>query len=50
MGGIIRDTVYDLTKGAKGSKVFYLAVHSREYESNAIQVVAHLQPAPLRRR
>jgi topoisomerase-4 subunit A len=46
MGGITRDTVYDLTKGAKGSKVFYFAVHSTEEESNALEVVVHLQPAP----
>ncbi len=46
MGGVTRDTVYDLTKGAKGSKVFYFAVHANEAESNALQLVVHLQPAP----
>ena len=46
MGGVTRDTVYDLTKGAKGSKVFYYAVHANEAESNALQLVVHLQPAP----
>ncbi len=46
MGGVTRDTVYDLTKGAKGSKVFYFAVHASEAESNALQLVVHLQPAP----
>ena len=46
MGGVTRDTVYDLTKGAKGSKVFYFAVHATEAISNTLEVVIHLQPAP----
>ena len=46
MGGVTRDTVYDLTKGAKGSKVFYFAVHPTEADSNTLQLVVHLQPAP----
>lgn len=46
MGGVTRDTVYDLTKGAKGSKVFYFAVHPTEDVSNTLEVVIHLQPAP----
>lgn len=46
IGGVTRDTVYDLTKGNKGSKVFYLINHSTEELSNALQIVIHLQPAP----
>ena len=46
MGGVTRDTVYDLTKGAKGSKVFYFAVHPTEADANTLQLVVHLQPAP----
>ena len=46
MGGITRDTVYDLTKGAKGSKVFYFAADATEELSNSREIVIHLQPAP----
>ncbi|RYD31200.1 MAG: DNA topoisomerase, partial [Verrucomicrobiaceae bacterium] len=46
IGGITRDTVYDLTKGSKGSKVLYFAAHPTEADSNTLQVVVHLQPAP----
>jgi topoisomerase-4 subunit A len=46
MGGITRDTVYDLTKGAKGSKVFYFAADATEKLFNSREIVIHLQPAP----
>ena len=46
MGGVTRDTVYDLTKGAKGSKVFYFAVHPTEADSNTLQLVVHLRSTP----
>ncbi|MES2706796.1 MAG: DNA gyrase/topoisomerase IV subunit A [Verrucomicrobiota bacterium] len=46
IGGVTRDTVYDLTKGSKGSKVFYFATHPTEADSDTLQVVVHLQPAP----
>jgi topoisomerase-4 subunit A len=46
VGGVTRDTVYDLTKGTKGSKVLYFAVHDTEEESAAQSLTVHLNPAP----
>lgn len=46
VGGVTRDTVYDLTKGTKGSKIMYFAVHETEEESAAQQLTVHLNPAP----
>ncbi|MBP7949897.1 MAG: DNA gyrase/topoisomerase IV subunit A [Verrucomicrobiales bacterium] len=46
VGGVTRDTVYDLTKGSKGTKILYFAVHDTEEESSAQTVTIHLNPAP----
>ncbi len=46
VGGVTRDTAYDLTKGTKGSKILYFAVHETEEESNSQVVTLHLNPAP----
>ena len=46
MGGIVRDTIYDLTKGSKGSKLVYFAVHSSPETSAKQKLVIHYQPAP----
>ena len=45
IGGVTRDKEYDLTKGVKGSKIFYIA----EYESengNLPSVKINLKPSP----
>ena len=45
IGGVTRDKEYDLTKGVKGSKIFYIA----EYESengNPPSVKINLKPSP----
>lgn len=44
-GGVTRDKEYDLTKGTKGSRVLYFAVHDTEEESANNVVVVHLKPA-----
>ena len=46
VGGVTRDTVYDLTKGTKGSKVLYFNVHDTEEESAAQKLTVFLNPAP----
>lgn len=46
MGGVTRDTFYDLTKGTKGSKLVYFAVHSSPETSNKQRLMIHYQPAP----
>lgn len=46
MGGIVRDTIYDLTKGIKGSKLVYLAAHNSPETSNKQRLMIHFQPAP----
>ncbi|MBT8036659.1 MAG: DNA gyrase/topoisomerase IV subunit A [Verrucomicrobiae bacterium] len=45
IGGVTRDKEYDLTKGTKGTRVLYLAVHNTEAESAANLVLVHLKPA-----
>jgi len=45
MGGVTRDKEYSLTKGTKGSRVFYFAVHDTEAESEANMVLIHLKQA-----
>ena len=45
-GGVTRDKEYDLTKGTKGSRVLYFAVHDTEEESADNVVMVHLKPAP----
>ncbi|BDS06818.1 hypothetical protein NT6N_18580 [Oceaniferula spumae] len=45
VGGVTRDKEYDLTKGTKGSRVLYLAVHDTEQESEDNIVLVHLKPA-----
>ncbi len=45
IGGITRDKEYNLTKGTKGTRIMYFAVHDSEEESAANQVVVHLKPA-----
>lgn len=44
VGGVTRDKEYDLTKGSKGSRVLYLAVHDTEEESSVNGVVVHIKP------
>ena len=44
MGGVTRDKEYPLTKGTRGSRVLYFAVHDSEKESSANSVVIHLKP------
>ena len=46
MGGVVRDTIYDLTKGTKGSKLVYLAAHNSPETSNKQKLIIHYQPAP----
>ena len=44
-GPIPQNKVYDLTKGTKGTKVLYFAIHHSEEESDANHVRIHLKPA-----
>ena len=44
VGGVTRDKEYDLTKGTKGSRVLYLAVHDSDEESAVNGVVVHIKP------
>ena len=46
VGGVTRGKEYDLTKGTKGTRVLYLAVHDKEEESAQNTVLVHLKPAP----
>ena len=46
VGGVTRDKEYNLTKGTKGSRVLYLAVHDTEKESEENVVLVHLKPVP----
>lgn len=45
VGGITRDREYDLTKGTKGTRIMYFAVHDGERESDENVVVVHLKSA-----
>ncbi len=45
IGGITRDKEYELTKGSKGTRIMYFAIHESEEESNENIVVVHLKPA-----
>ncbi len=45
MGGITRDKEYELTKGTKGSRIMYFAIHDSEEESSNNLLVVHLKPA-----
>ncbi len=45
IGGVTRDKEYDLTKGKKGSRIFYFAVHKDEESSNDQMLIVHLKPA-----
>ena len=40
-----RDKEYDLTKGTKGTRILYLAVHDTEEVSDTNEVMVHLKPA-----
>lgn len=44
-GGVTRDKEYPLTKGVKGSRVFYFAVHASEEESTGQVLLVHLKNA-----
>lgn len=44
-GGVTRDKEYDLTKGKKGSRIFYFAVHKEEEASDDQMLVVHIKPA-----
>lgn len=46
VGGVTRDTVYELIKGTKGSKILYFNVHETEEESAAQTLTVTLNPAP----
>lgn len=46
VGGVTRGKEYALTKGSKGSRVLYFAVHDNEADSAANTVLVHLKPAP----
>lgn len=46
VGGVTRGKEYDLTKGSKGTRVLYFAVHDTEEESSNNMVLVHLKPAP----
>ncbi|MBK1832104.1 DNA gyrase/topoisomerase IV subunit A [Verrucomicrobiaceae bacterium R5-34] len=46
VGGVTRDKEYNLTKGTKGTRVLYLAVHDTEKESEENTVLVHLKPVP----
>ncbi|HEX2749459.1 MAG TPA: DNA gyrase/topoisomerase IV subunit A [Verrucomicrobiales bacterium] len=46
MGGVTRDTFYDLTKGTKGSKLVYFAAHNSPETSAKQRLMIHYQPAP----
>lgn len=46
VGGVTRDKEYDLTKGTKGTRVLYFAVHDTEEQSAENTVLVHLKPAP----
>jgi topoisomerase-4 subunit A len=46
IGGVTRDTAYDLTKGSKGSKVLYFSMHDSEEASAAQELTVFLNPAP----
>ena len=45
IGGVTRDKEYDLTKGTKGTRILYLAVHDTEEVSDTNEVMVHLKPA-----
>lgn len=45
VGGVTRDKEYDLTKGKKGSRIFYFAVHSDEASSSEQMLIVHIKPA-----
>ncbi len=45
IGGVTRDKEYELTKGTKGTRIMYFAVHDSEEESNNNLLVVHLKPA-----
>lgn len=43
VGGVTRDKEYPLTKGLKGSRIFYFAVHKTEEESAGQMLLVHLK-------
>ncbi len=45
IGGVTRDKEYDLTKGTKGSRILYFAVHDSLKESDQNVVMVHLKAA-----
>ena len=45
IGGVTRDKEYELTKGTKGTRIMYFAVHNSEEESSSNMLVVHLKPA-----
>jgi topoisomerase-4 subunit A len=45
IGGITRDKEYELTKGTKGTRIMYFAIHDSEEESGNNLLVVHLKPA-----
>ncbi len=46
VGGVTRDKEYDLTKGTKGTRVLYFAVHDSDEQSAENTVIVHLKPLP----
>lgn len=45
IGGVTRDKEYDLTNGAKGSRILHFSIHATEELSAANSVVVHMKPA-----
>ncbi|MGJ8656773.1 MAG: DNA gyrase/topoisomerase IV subunit A [Akkermansiaceae bacterium] len=45
IGGITRDKEYELTKGTKGTRIMYFAVHDSEEDSGNNLLIVHLKPA-----
>ena len=45
IGGVTRDKEYDLTKGAKGSKIFYIAEYDSK-DGTPPSVKINLKPSP----
>ncbi len=43
VGGVTRDKEYELTKGSKGTRVLYFAVHKSNKESSAQMLLIHLK-------
>jgi len=45
VGGVTRDKIYDLTKGAKGSRVLYFRIFDTQKEADEDVAEVHMKPA-----